>query len=215
MTQSHNTDGHRAQQGLAPRQVLHALPALLQHQQHLQPKSGLARVCLKPAPGTCTSLHAAAAHLRADPLHLELPDSQPPLVRALVTDTTPQPSSQDSADTGRRADGGTRAARDDGPLIAAAKRHVKSQLGLDLSPCQHWLRCCEVHFSRPGPIDVPEIPEVPAACQPPCWALSCAACGCVRVVCAACQPGAVCWTRTLLVTLAPSGAVVRRLSARH
>ena len=58
----------------------------------------------------------------------------------------------------------------DGPLIAAAVRHVKSQLGLDLSPCQHWLRCCEVHFSRPGPLDVPEIPEVPTCTEnSPLW----------------------------------------------
>lgn len=71
----------------------------------------------------------------------------------------------------RVADQGTVTARDDAPLIAAAKRHVKSQLGLDLSACQHWLRCCEVHFSRPGPLDVPEIPEVPTCCSAP--ALGC------------------------------------------
>ena len=55
---------------------------------------------------------------------------------------------------------GSAAARDDGPLVSAVKRHVKSQLGLDLSMCQHWLRYCEVHFSRAGPLDEPEIPEV-------------------------------------------------------
>ena len=59
--------------------------------------------------------------------------------------------------------------------MKALRRHVKSQLGLDLSVCQHWLRFCEVHFSRAGPLDDPEIPEVsscPASAPPPSAALS-------------------------------------------
>ena len=45
------------------------------------------------------------------------------------------------------------------PLIAACKRHAKTLLSLDLTPCTRWLRFVDVHYQRPPASSAPDAME--------------------------------------------------------
>eukprot|EP00983_Pelagomonas_calceolata_P030847 969251-Pelagomonas_calceolata.AAC.4 len=41
---------------------------------------------------------------------------------------------------------------DESALRRAAVRLVQKQANIDLSPCQHWLRFCDIHYQRPSKV---------------------------------------------------------------